>query len=209
MYDYADIANLETHPNLKEITCYARTTEIDGSTFSRCDNLKLLYAYADSDIAAYFREYHPNVRIISPDSGYLVEFETQRGTQPDDAIVAAGELIPEPPTPTWESRVFEGWYKDWLRTEPWDFAMDRMPDHSITLYAKWSYTVTGTVINRNNQCYLGSLVDPEENLVIPDIVGTSPIVGLMPDLVPPGVKTVHLSSIIKDVRPAPSAAPGT
>ncbi|MGN1021124.1 MAG: leucine-rich repeat protein [Aristaeellaceae bacterium] len=189
---------------LKLLTCYATDLPEDSLQKISFTGVKAVAAYHDSTIAKYVEENFPDVQLLYLDAGdyYRVHFETQRGTQPEDVIVKAGEPIPEPETPVWSSRVFEGWCKDWHRLEPWDFETDTMPESNITLYAKWTYVITGTVITQaDGRCYLKSLLDPEEALDIPEVMNGSMVVGLMADLIPPGVTTVHLSAIVEDVRP--------
>ncbi|MGI6771792.1 MAG: InlB B-repeat-containing protein [Acholeplasmataceae bacterium] len=55
---------------------------------------------------------------------------TQFGLEPNS-------LIEEPENPTRNGFIFSGWFKDLNFTQQWDFATDRVGEHSITLYAKW------------------------------------------------------------------------
>jgi uncharacterized repeat protein (TIGR02543 family) len=48
-----------------------------------------------------------------------------------------GTIIEAPEDPTRSGFLFAGWYKDFLRSEPWDFDNDVVGETSIVLYAKW------------------------------------------------------------------------
>jgi uncharacterized repeat protein (TIGR02543 family) len=48
-----------------------------------------------------------------------------------------GQKIEEPEAPTREGYTFLGWYKDYYKTEKWDFDNDTIGDKSIVLYADW------------------------------------------------------------------------
>ena len=49
----------------------------------------------------------------------------------------SGMLIDEPEEPTRVGYEFDQWYKDYLKSDPWDFDVDRLGETSITLYAGW------------------------------------------------------------------------
>jgi len=67
-------------------------------------------------------------------------------TQVDPYLnIDSNVLISEPIAPTRIGYIFDGWYKDFLRTIPWDFEQDLSGDTSFILYAKWIpeiYTIT-------------------------------------------------------------------
>ncbi len=51
--------------------------------------------------------------------------------------LAPGDLIVKPDDPTRVGYAFDKWYKDFLKTEAWDFDNDRVGESSLTLYAGW------------------------------------------------------------------------
>ena len=80
--------------------------------------------------------------IINPDPNKItVVFNTQGGTQLDNAIYNKGSLLSVPPTPVRTGYTFLGWYKDSGYQTPWDFTKDTATEN-VTLYAKW---IQGTV----------------------------------------------------------------
>ena len=52
-----------------------------------------------------------------------------------------GDKIEEPSAPTKEGFVFTGWYKDFHKTESWDFEKDTLDNESIVLYADWEPSI--------------------------------------------------------------------
>ena len=67
-----------------------------------------------------------------------VKFETNGGEEPiDSATVVFGEKLSRPQAPEREGFEFDGWYKDYLLTQPWDFEND-IVEGNMRLYAKWS-----------------------------------------------------------------------
>ena len=67
--------------------------------------------------------------------GHTVTFDTQDGSTVDSRTVFAGAAVTEPDAPTKTDYVFDGWYRDQLCTEAYDFSASVTGD--ITLYAKW------------------------------------------------------------------------
>ena len=56
-----------------------------------------------------------------------------------------GQKINPPEDPTRDGYKFIGWYKDYYKTEPWDFDKDVLGAESIVLYADWEpaiFTIT-------------------------------------------------------------------
>jgi len=76
-----------------------------------------------------------------------VNFNTDSGApQPGDQNLADGALVVEPPPVTKEGYAFDGWYKEPVFTNIWNFAVDKVniANPNMTLYAKWHpivYTV--------------------------------------------------------------------
>jgi uncharacterized repeat protein (TIGR02543 family) len=52
-----------------------------------------------------------------------------------------GQKIEEPEAPTREGFTFIGWYKDYHKTETWDFDKDTLGKESIVLYADWEPSI--------------------------------------------------------------------
>jgi len=48
-----------------------------------------------------------------------------------------GQTIEKPENPTRDGYAFIGWYKDFYKTEAWDFDNDTIGNESIVLYADW------------------------------------------------------------------------
>ena len=60
-----------------------------------------------------------------------------------------------PVAPTRSGYTFAGWYTDTTFATSWNFTNDTMPDHDLTLYAKWNknpdYIAASSGSNRNSQ----------------------------------------------------------
>lgn len=72
-----------------------------------------------------------------------VTYESNGGSDLHSKTVYWGRLIDEPEAPTRVGYSFEGWFTDSELTEQWDFSQDYV-NGDVTLYAKWSKTVTVT-----------------------------------------------------------------
>lgn len=68
-------------------------------------------------------------------SGHTVTFDSQGGSTVPSRTVFADAAVTEPDAPTKADYVFDGWYRDQLCTEAYDFSASVTED--ITLYAKW------------------------------------------------------------------------
>jgi uncharacterized repeat protein (TIGR02543 family) len=53
--------------------------------------------------------------------------------------------VSNPTNPTRTGYGFVGWYADAELTDEWRWNVDRMPDESITLYAKWQKNIDGVL----------------------------------------------------------------
>ena len=67
--------------------------------------------------------------------GHTVTFVTQGGSLVGNQTVFSGTAATEPAAPTRDGYEFDGWYKNQLCTEAYDFSKSVTED--ITLYAKW------------------------------------------------------------------------
>ena len=77
------------------------------------------------------------------DARATITFETNGGTPVAPITAKRGTAITAPAAPTKSGYTFGGWYTDTALTQAYTF--DRMPNDSITLYAKWninSYTIS-------------------------------------------------------------------
>ncbi len=68
---------------------------------------------------------------------YQISFGTGAGSLVETVSGVFGGLLLKPDDPTNEGHVFEGWYKDELFENKWDFNLDTIPASNITLYANW------------------------------------------------------------------------
>ena len=66
-----------------------------------------------------------------------VRFETGEGSAVESQNIPRGGKVTKPEDPTREGYVLRGWYKDFDRTEPWNFETDTVSGN-ITLYAGWT-----------------------------------------------------------------------
>ena len=72
---------------------------------------------------------------------YTVTWNADGGTpEPTQISVAHGEKITAPIALTKDYYTFDGWYKDEVLTEPWNFDTDTATGN-ITLYAKWDFGI--------------------------------------------------------------------
>lgn len=81
------------------------------------------------------------------DTSINVDFYTgTNGTiVPKQENLEANSKLVEPVEPTRPGYDFDGWYKEVTYKNEWNFAVDLMGTHSITLFAKWiavDYTIT-------------------------------------------------------------------
>jgi uncharacterized repeat protein (TIGR02543 family) len=78
---------------------------------------------------------------VLEDGTWELSFNSQGGPPVEALIVADGETAARPPDPTRPDFDFQGWYKEAVCENPWDFAVDRVTAHT-TLYAKWTAMAT-------------------------------------------------------------------
>lgn len=67
---------------------------------------------------------------------YSVSFDPCGGSNVILQTVKEGRVVAEPETPTRDTYVFDGWYKDSSFVTKWNFATDKVYSN-MTLYAKW------------------------------------------------------------------------
>ena len=78
-------------------------------------------------------------RKYSDDSINVIFFTANRNATiiPSYLNVEPGQKIDEPEEPVRAGFAFNGWYKDFLRTEPFDFDIDVAGEQTMILYAGW------------------------------------------------------------------------
>lgn len=91
-----------------------------------------------------------------------VTFDSNGGSDVASMQVAKGERITAPTQPTRKQYVFNGWYKDALFANVWDFDSD-VVNNNITLYAKWKQEEV-----RINSVSNASIVETEITMILED-----------------------------------------
>ena len=86
--------------------------------------------------------------------------------------VTPNTKIEEPADPTRTGFIFDGWYKDFLLTQPWDFDTDTVDTKSIVLYASWIPGLHTITFDLNGGEFKdGAVIDTEflsgESMVLP------------------------------------------
>ncbi len=69
-------------------------------------------------------------------AGFSVTFDSRGGSPVNKIAVDNNSLIPEPAPPTKDGYTFDGWYKEFLCINVWDFATEKVAA-TTTLYARW------------------------------------------------------------------------
>ena len=205
---------------LNSIFFDADSFSCEPDAFTNCPNLSILYTYEASEAEAFFKEYYPNVEIVyctSEDQVHVVHFTHAAGsnilTSPiliADRHVAYDHLVPKPEDPTADGRTFDGWYKDWFGTQPWDFENDLMPDGPLTLYAKWKPWKSRVTITEDGTLEDITAYDTDLDLSdlseLADESGSgsevsTPIRSLGSSCIPSGVYTLTLPDTLESVSP--------
>ena len=143
---------------------------------------------------------------------YIVTFDVQgHGLEPLSIHVLPGEKVIEPKAPTEDGYTFDGWFKDKGFVNKWNFRTDTVTQ-SITLYAKWTssitvFIITGTtVIDQGSDNSISIVVSPsslsptsvtwassDENVV--KVVSSSPNWKLSPKGF--GTATITVTAVIQ------------
>jgi uncharacterized repeat protein (TIGR02543 family) len=107
------------------------------------------------------------------DKANVLFFTANFGSTPVDPYIGVepGSLIEEPAAPSRPGFTFNGWYKDYQWTDPWDFDTDTVGEDSIILYAGWIPMTFSIIYDLNG----GSMVQstwvttfqPGDNKVLP------------------------------------------
>ena len=109
-----------------------------------------LWGWSVDLVKADFQNMAMPVRcFVDPDSLIEVKFETNWWSEVKNQILTAWKFVENPENPTFEWKVFEGWYKDELLTQEYDFSEPIESD--LILYAKWTPCRDWFIV-RDNQC---------------------------------------------------------
>ena len=87
---------------------------------------------------------------------YTLSFDSNGGSNVSAIEAGYGDDIAEPTAPTKTGNTFKGWYSDSNLTNI--FVFDTMPNHDVTLYAKWEKSKYQVVFDSNG----GSTVENQE-----------------------------------------------
>ena len=93
------------------------------------------------------KNYIFNVNVVP--AQFTVSFDSQGGSDVAEQNVEYDTLIQEPTEPTKEGYTFVGWYKEAACQNKWDFATEKMPANTVTLYAKWEANAYSVGFNAN------------------------------------------------------------
>jgi len=75
---------------------------------------------------------------------FIVSFNTDGGSLIPDQEILKGKLVKIPQSPNKEDHLFDGWFRNSSKTEPFDFNTKIIQD--TTIYARWVYNGGGIVI---------------------------------------------------------------
>lgn len=92
---------------------------------------------SDTTTEAVMNAWHTTVYMPSSSSLYLVQFNSNGGTEVQSQSVESGEKVTQPANPTKEGYTFGAWYSDLALTDAWDFANDTVSG-DMMLYASWT-----------------------------------------------------------------------
>jgi len=118
--------------------------------------------------------------VQEPPPGIKVHFEANSGTpKPNDQNLDNGTLVVEPPPMVKTGYAFDGWYKEAIFTNRWNFSADTVttPGSIITLYAKWHQIVYTVNFVANG----GSPAPADQNIASGGKVFMPPAVDKFPD----------------------------
>lgn len=99
---------------------------------------------------------------------YTITFESNGGTAVTAISAYQGGAVTAPTPPTKTGYTFAGWYADVALTTAYTFST--MPDHNITVYAKWTinqYTISfitngGSAVASMTQNYATAVTEPND-----------------------------------------------
>ena len=101
-----------------------------------------------NEVSAYSSAYGGVVPAFAM-GGYLVQFNSQGGSDVSDQLLKSKTTLTRPADPVREGYEFKGWYKEAACTNAWNFDTDKV-SADTTLYAKWEDTTSSYWLNVAN-----------------------------------------------------------
>jgi uncharacterized repeat protein (TIGR02543 family) len=127
------------------------STSIDGWTLTG-ETKRLVDEFAQipgNDVRSLIVFNNYDINYFATAFSFEVSFEMNGGTPViEPIIVLEGENVSRPSDPTKAGYIFAEWFIDLTFTQAYDFS-DPVTQN-ITLYARWSFVVSGTVTNGTN-----------------------------------------------------------
>lgn len=113
---------------------------------------------------------------------YTITFDSMGGSEVAPKQVEPGDAATEPPYPTREGYIFDGWYTE--SEMEWNFELQEV-NSNIKLHAKWVavtdqylYRVTDKITGEQGAVLTG-IKNPEFEIIeLPSIIGGYPVVGI-------------------------------
>ena len=127
--------------------------------------------------------------------------DTDSAPETTEVYAAYGARLTEPSVSA-DGKTIAGWYLDPEFRQPWSFATDKMPDHNITLYARWvedeslfGYNVSG------GGAIVTGYSGHAASVVIPDTLGGYPVTQLAAGaFVNAEVRTLTIPATVKTIN---------
>lgn len=85
---------------------------------------------------------------LQPAEMFTVTFDSQGGTPVEAIQTVGGDTIVKPEDPTREGYLFQGWYKELITENAWDFTAD-IVNCDLTLYAGWKPIQYDVIFDKN------------------------------------------------------------
>ncbi|GMO48800.1 MAG: hypothetical protein Ta2G_05080 [Termitinemataceae bacterium] len=117
---------------------YDTSTQVLDGTYVSSQHAKFTVT-TPSDNTAWGVDINGKLMTIA---NHTVSFNSCTGSGVDAVTVPHGSFITEPTAPTRSGADFAGWFIDSGYTTQWNFATDTVDRDGITLYAKWTCTIT-------------------------------------------------------------------
>ena len=122
---------IEWQPRTRVGSFQLRVIATQGVTTITNEDFLVSNPYHENDYVSM-----SNALTVILNSECLVRFESNGGTPVESQSIYYGEKVTRPEDPTREGMTFEGWFKDFRLTQPWDFDND-VVEGNMRLYAKW------------------------------------------------------------------------
>lgn len=117
--------------SLNSIFIPESVTQIYNNAFEN-SSLSKIYGYQNSKAQKYAVENNLQFSIV-----YDIYFDTRDGQEPTRMTIEENNKVNKPEDPKRQGYIFQGWFKDEIFEDPWDFQSDTIEEET-TLYAKWS-----------------------------------------------------------------------